>query len=214
MKRSHGFTLIELMVAIGVMALIALLSWRGLDGMARSQEATRARANAQMALQTALAQWGTDLDAVMTLPNTTPIDWDGQVLRITRANSARPDPGALVVAWTRRGAGGVQQWLRWQSPPLRSRAEWSQAWEMAAQWARNPGEAERRGEVALLPLADWRLYYYRGGTWSNPQSSSTTNTATGAVTVAVPDGIRLELALPGGNITRDWFNAVAGSNPQ
>lgn len=213
MQRTHGFTLIELMVALGVMALIALLSWRGLDGMVRSQEATRARANAQMTLQAALAQWGTDLDAVMSLPNTTPIDWDGQVLRITRASSVRPDPGALVVAWTRRDAGGIQRWLRWQSPPLRSRAEWRQAWEMAAQWARNPGDAERRGEVALLPLADWRLYYYRGGAWSNPQSSSTTNTTTGTATVAVPDGIRLELMLPGGKITRDWFNAVAGSNP-
>ena len=31
----HGFTLIEVLVAIGVMALVALLSWRGLDGMAR-----------------------------------------------------------------------------------------------------------------------------------------------------------------------------------
>ena len=37
----RGFTLIELLVAISVMALIAILSWRGIDGMVRTQEATR-----------------------------------------------------------------------------------------------------------------------------------------------------------------------------
>ena len=42
MKTHRGFTLIELLVAIAVMALIAILSWRGLDGMVRAQEQTRA----------------------------------------------------------------------------------------------------------------------------------------------------------------------------
>ena len=41
----RGFTLIELLVAISVMALIAILSWRGIDGMVRTQEATRQRAD-------------------------------------------------------------------------------------------------------------------------------------------------------------------------
>ena len=31
--RERGFTLIELLVAIGLLALMAALSWRGLDGM-------------------------------------------------------------------------------------------------------------------------------------------------------------------------------------
>ena len=31
-----GFTLIELLVAISIMALLAILSWRGLDGMSRA----------------------------------------------------------------------------------------------------------------------------------------------------------------------------------
>ena len=33
-SQNRGFTLIELLVAITIMALLAVLSWRGLDGMA------------------------------------------------------------------------------------------------------------------------------------------------------------------------------------
>ena len=109
----RGFTLIELLVAISVMALIAILSWRGLDGMVRAQESTRQRADEMLVLQAALGQWGTDLDALVSIANTTPLDWDGQVLRLTRRSSAVPDEGALVVAWTRRNNNqGVGQWLR------------------------------------------------------------------------------------------------------
>lgn len=242
-RSAHGFTLIELLVAITVMSLLALLSWRGLDAMVRSHEQTRQRADAHLVLQTALAQWTADLDALQTIAATTPLDWDGQVLRITRRSNAVPDTGALVVAWTRRNAQGGDQWLRWQSPPLQTRAQWQQAWETAGQWARNPSATAQRGEVALLPLVQWRLLYFRGGAWTNPQSSADGSTNTGPGTgsspgagagtpgtggspgspgatqaVALPDGIRLEIDLPpgqaeAGRITRDWFNPLAGSTP-
>ena len=101
-SRTHGFTLVELMVAIAVMALLALVSWRGLDSMVRSQETIRARNEQQMVLQTVIAQWNADLEALMPLENTQVIDWDGQVLRMTRKSSAAVDDGAVVVAWARR----------------------------------------------------------------------------------------------------------------
>ena len=43
--RQGGFTLIELMVAISIMALMAVLSWRGLDGMTRAQALTSQRSD-------------------------------------------------------------------------------------------------------------------------------------------------------------------------
>ncbi|NDB45662.1 MAG: prepilin-type N-terminal cleavage/methylation domain-containing protein, partial [Betaproteobacteria bacterium] len=33
-QKSAGFTLIEVLVASAILALMALISWRGLDGMA------------------------------------------------------------------------------------------------------------------------------------------------------------------------------------
>lgn len=222
-RNAHGFTLIELLVAISVMAIIAVLSWRGLDGMVRAQETTRQRADELLVLQAALGQWGADLDALMPLPGTTPLDWDGQVLRMTRRSSAVPDEGALVVAWTRRGAGGAGggQWMRWQSPAVRTRSQWQQAWQQAQLWASTPGDADRPLEVTLLPLESWQIFYYRGGAWSNPLSSTGTpdGTAQGGVAAgaasALPDGVRLQITLPpgqalAGQLTRDWVSPVLG----
>ena len=211
----HGFTLVELLLAIAVMSLLAILSWRGLDGMVRAQETTRQRADEMLVLQAALGQWGTDLDAILPVAHTTPLDWDGQVLRLTRRGSAVPDEGALVVAWTRRGTQGAGQWMRWQSPPVRTRAQWQEAWQLAAQWARSPGDAERRHEMALMPLTQWQIFYYRGGAWSNPLSSSDTAPSPGSTTPAIPDGVRLQITLPPGQaltgqLTRDWVNPLLG----
>src|SRR5207244_792790 len=57
MRRLHGFTLVELLVALFVLALLASLSWRGLDSMIRTREQTEARADEILTLQTGLAQW-------------------------------------------------------------------------------------------------------------------------------------------------------------
>ncbi|HAU56568.1 MAG TPA: general secretion pathway protein GspJ [Comamonadaceae bacterium] len=198
------------------MGLMALLSWRGLDGMVRAQEQTRQRADQLLVLQAALGQWGTDLDALLPLPHTTPIDWDGQVLRMTRRGQASNMEGALVVAWARRNVEGHDQWLRWQSPLLRTRAQWQQAWQQAGLWARNPGDAERRAEVALMPLTSWSIYFYRDNAWSNPMSSSGPPPGeAGATSVLIPDGVRLQIDLPPGQalagpITRDWVNPRKG----
>jgi general secretion pathway protein J len=220
--RHRGFTLIELLVAITIMALLAVLSWRGLDGMARAQAQTSQRADEVLTLQAGLTQWKVDLDALTQTPNVNSLDWDGRVLRLTRRTAAAGD-GLLVVAWTRRmDAGG--QWLRWQSPVLRTVASWSDAWNRAALWAQNPGDEEKKREVAITPLAEWQIFYFRSNAWTNPLSSS--NGSPEAATVAaaaavgsspVPDGVRLVLTLPpgqaiSGKLILDWVRPTLGGD--
>src|SRR5512133_4084623 len=115
-RRVKGFTLIELLVAISLMALMAALSWRGLDGMTRAQAQMRQHSDEVLTLQAGLAQWGADLDALAAQPGTPSLDWDGRALRILRRSTAEPAEGLRVVAWSRRLVDGVGQWLRWQSP--------------------------------------------------------------------------------------------------
>jgi len=228
--KDAGFTLIELLVAISIMALLAVLSWRGLDGMARAQSQTSQRADEVLTLQAGLTQWKLDLDSMSHLANISSLDWDGRVLRLTR-RSALGSGDIQVVAWTRQSdAGG--QWVRWQSAPLRTLSAWNDAWGRAASWAEFPSADDRRGEVVIVPLVDWQIFFYRGGAWSNSLSSEGASTAaavpgtagqppnappvaaTGASGAAgapptVPDGIRVVLTLaPGqaitGRLTVDW----------
>lgn len=211
-KSPRGFTLIELLVAIAVMALMAILSWRGLDGMNRAQTQTQARADEVLALQAGLAQWRADLDAVIELPRTTPMEWDGRALRLTRRGSASAGDGPRVVAWTRR-AGADGHWLRWQSPAVTTLDDWQTAWSQAQRWAQNPGEEEKKREIAILPLESWQLFYFRGDAWSNPLSSAGTST-TGAQS-GIPDGVRCVLNLPPGlalqgALTLDWVRPTVG----
>lgn len=230
--RTHtqrGFTLIELLIAITVMAVLAGLSWRGLDGLLRTRDASQLRVEQTAVLHTVLAQWQADLDAMQAVPrlNEAGVSWDGQVLRITRRSSAwRPDgseAGLWVVAWTRRATAqvgsGEGQWLRWQSPALTDQRALEQAWAQAARWAQNPSTDDLAFETVLLPLAQWQLSYFRGNAWTNPLSSGVTNEASNASgnagsappapTTPTPDAIRLILDVPAraglsGQITLDW----------
>lgn len=221
---ARGFTLIELLVAISLMALMAVLSWRGLDGISRSQVSLQQRSDDVLALQATLAQWGADLDAMTSQPGLPGVDWDGRGLRILRRSSTT-DAGLLVVAWAQRSGGeqGQGQWLRWQSPLLSNRTELDLAWQKAALWAQTPGDDDRTREVRTVALDQWQVFYYRSNAWTNPLSSdgnaeaSTTTSGSGSATsgAALPDGVRVVLTLaPGhalsGILTRDWARPTLG----
>ena len=68
MRAQRGFTLIELLIALGLMAVLAGLSWRGLDQLMRTKQITQAQVDQTAVLQTVLAQWQTDLNAVRPVP--------------------------------------------------------------------------------------------------------------------------------------------------
>jgi general secretion pathway protein J len=212
MKASKGFTLIEVLVASAILALMALISWRGIDGMFKTQMALQSRSDATQTLQVGLAQWRTDLDNMVVLQGTPALEWDGRVLRITRQHSQDPQAGVQVVAWTL----GNGQWTRWQSEPLTQSEAWTQAWTQAQIWAESAGnlKVNTAREVLIHPVQSWQIYYHRDGAWSNPLSSATLAKSN---VQNLPEGVRLVLGLADstqlqGRLTLDWvrptFTAV------
>jgi general secretion pathway protein J len=213
------------LVALAIMAMMAAMTWRAIDGMARAQAATQRYTDDVLTLQAGLAQWRADLDALMSWPSESgampnsaagrrSLAWDGNVLRITRMLTDTPAAGLRVVAWARRAGDG--QWLRWQSAPVRSQAAWIAAWDEAARWGQTaslqgalPGGAQ---VVAIAALQDWQLLYFRNNAWTHPLSSG----AEGAdIAHTLPDGVRLTLQLaPGqslaGVVQIDWVRPDFG----
>jgi general secretion pathway protein J len=215
----HGFTLVELLVALVVMALLALLSWRGLDGMTRVQAQTQGHTDSVLALQAGLSQWQTDLDAITLQPNVIGVpglEFDGQLLRLTRryaessANGTNND-SVRVVAWSQRANDKGLQWLRWQSAPLGTRAELQAAWLQAAAWAKEGNEADKKREVTVAAIDAWQVFYFRDNAWVSALGSFNPGATAGLNAPTLPDGIRLVLTLSSGqalvgNVTRDWIN--------
>jgi general secretion pathway protein J len=217
-----------LLVALAVMAMLTLMAWRGVDAMGRAQETTR-RISAQVqALQAGLIQWGIDLDAMVPAGPVTALDYDGRVLRITRqylvddALAALADPqasvgggGLRVVAWGARMVDGRRQWLRWQSPMLRTVGQWEQAWQQAAWWGQNPDADPRGSEVAIVPVDRWELFYFRSNSWTSPLSSASEGGSAGQAQPPLPDGVRLVLHVAqgqsfSGRLRRDWVRPTLG----
>lgn len=234
-RRSHrcrGFTLIELLTALAILAVMAGLTWLGIDSMVRSRTMAQAHQDELAVLNVGLQQWVHDLNAMVETPPLSILVWDGRVLRLVRrsaSDTANATDGLQIAAWTRgmREVNGKAQWqwLRWSSPPATSVVELRALYEQAGVWGQNPSPEQRGAETQIVPLEGWQLYFYRGGAWTNPlsqdvpldqnQAISYSTESTGGASV---DGIRLVLTLPaghpmGGTITRDWMRpTLSGGN--
>ena len=115
----RGLTLIELLVALALMAVLTTLSWRVLDGMTRTQQHTQTHTDNSQAWQVAIAQWQADLDALQETGLQPAVDFNGRVLRLIRrapASATEADNGLHVVAWALQPdaeAGNGLRWARW-----------------------------------------------------------------------------------------------------
>ena len=204
---SSGFTLVEVLVALAVMALMAAMAWQGVDAIVRARDASQQRVEATLRMNMVIGQWEQDLASLQETARVPQLHFDGATLRLTR----RAAGGIQLVAWAMRDddSGSVLQ--RWASPAVTTRAELQDLWLRSQQF-----QGQEAGQLRTLDgLSSWQLYFYRGNAWSNAQSSADVDgpgSAAGAASApagqGLPSGIRLvlEFADSGaytGKLTRD-----------
>lgn len=219
-RRSAGFTLVEVLIALLLMAILTGMAWQATDGMLRARDSSLQTIDRSARLSTVLAQWEQDLLALHDTEQVPPLSFDGQTLRLTR----RSEGGVTLVAWSVRSAGGVQGgvWQRWESPVAVTSGSLSETWLRSQQLLGN-----EPGQVTLAEGASqWQIYFHRGGQWSNPQSTGNLAPqpvappppppppASGAsappppampapLRELLPEAVRLQITLDGQTLTRD-----------
>jgi general secretion pathway protein J len=210
-RRARGFTLVEVLVALVVMAIMSLMAWQGVDGIARTREANETRLAQTMRLQTVVSQWDQDLASLQQSAAVPALTCDGQSVRLTR----RTDGGLQVVVWSLRADNQGSTWQRWAGPAVTTTTALQNTWFSTQQFQGNePGQLR-----ALSGIDQWQVYFYQGNAWANCQSTGNVVTPStpasgpaGPPLVALPSGVRLVLAFaPGsgmnGSVVRDTLIA-------
>lgn len=89
-RRAAGFTLIELLVAVALLAILAVLSWRGLDAVIQSRERLVTESDELRSLTLALAQLEEDLLGTWPVKNLGAASVPSAWCRTRAAPVARP----------------------------------------------------------------------------------------------------------------------------
>lgn len=198
LRRSFGFTLIEVLVAMVVMAIMSLVAWQGVDSIVRTRDANQVRLEQTLRLETVIAQWEQDLAQIQESTAVPALTCDGQSVRLTRASEG----GLQVVVWSLRPGDLGSNWLRWVGPPAVTTGTLQETWLRTQQFQGNEPDQLR----ALTGLEQWQVYFFQGNAWANCQSTGNAAApaagVVGAQRTVLPSGVRIVLSFaPGSGLT-------------
>jgi len=189
----RGFTLIEVLVALVIMAMMSVMAWRAVSALTTTRDVTEAHMDSAETIATLVRQWELDMREVQDSKQVSALTFDGATLRLTR----RSAKGLQLVTWQIRDG----RLSRWASRPATTLSELQDAWFRSQQLSAQ----ELRDSPGVPGAVGWQMYFFRGSAWSNAQSSGDQDDA---VTKTVPAGVRMKVQFSGGGYNGELIREV------
>ena len=188
MRTARGFTLVELLVAIGILAMVAVLGWRGLDGIVRARVALTDQMEMTRGMQLAFAQMQSDcehtVDATM-LGRRPFLEQADNRLTLVRTVFSENQPARLQVISYRLVNG---QLTRRESNTTRDLVELDALWQASVSDTDPTPPVTLQGGVDSMAVLVWQ---------NNAWQKQPVATAQGGVVPTAITGVQVVLAARG-----------------
>jgi general secretion pathway protein J len=161
--RSRGFTLVELLVAISILAIVAVLGWRGLDSIVRARVALTQQMETTRGMQLAFAQMQSDFEHIVQRDV---IDQRPYLLigadrfTLVREVFAENQPSRLQVVAYRIVNGTL---IRRESQPTRDLVQLDALWQAVTSDADTNATVALQGGLVGMQVATWVNNAWRQG---------------------------------------------------
>jgi general secretion pathway protein J len=189
--RARGFTLVELLVAISILGMVAVLGWRGLDGIVRARANLTDQMEVTRGMQLAFAQMQSDAEHMASSDlvgsRATLLAEDGR-LTLVRTVFLESSPSRVQVISYRLVDGVL---LRRESQSTRDLSQLDILWKAATSDTDTTPPVALQGRIAAMQMLVWQNNAWR----QTVTTASSGATAAAAVTGATVAPLGLQVAM-------------------
>lgn len=196
--KQRGLTLVELLVAISVLGFVAILGWRGLDGIVRARIALTSDLEQTRGMQLSFAQMQSDcahLASASLLPNRVTLATEQGRLILVRTVSSDNQPSRLQVITYQLKDGEL---TRHESSATRDLMELDSLWLSAANGLDTTQVVKLQSDVTSMTIRVWVTGSWRTGVSAlTPASGAPPPTTGPTASPPAPTGLEITLRLRG-----------------